>query len=886
MLRIVQNSSPDGAKRYFSQSDYYIEGQEQELAGRWGGKGAELLGLEGEVTKEAFDALCENKHPTTGKRLTPRTKADRTVGYDFNFNVPKGVSIVATLNADKRIIEAISESECETMREIETEMKTRLRGQGRNEDRVTGNLVYAEFVHLTGRPVDGIPDPNCHVHAFTFNVTHTGERWQAGQFRDLKRDAPYYQAVFDARLGRRLEALHYPIERRGNNWDLAGIPRSLAAKFSRRTAQIEKLAKEKGIRDPDRKAELGAKSREKKQKNLSMSALREIWRERLTNTQRKALSELGERKEATVHNGSMQQAEAEAMDHAVRHCFERNSVVPKKEVLAEALKFGLGRVDVEGLKNSLAAEDVIVRSLDGREMATTKSVLAEERAMLSFARAGRGSVSPLNPTWRIKRDWLNAGQRAAVHHVLETRDRVAMVKGDAGTGKTSLMQEAADAIRDGGHEVFVFAPSAEASRNTLRGQGFDTATTVAELLVNEKLQAQARGGQVLWIDEAGLLGSRTLKQVFDLAERLDARVILSGDWKQHSAVERGGAAMRLLEQEAGIKPAVVTEIQRQRGSYREAVGLIAAGRMMEGFDQFDRLGWIKEVPEAEQRNRQVARDYADSLANGEDAIVICPTHAEGDRITAAIRDELRSRKMLGKEDRQFNRLTSRNLTEAERSDPAMFVPGNVIVFTQNAPGHKKGERITVGESVSTDLTKLAARFQVYRADQVPLAVGDVVRITVNGTSQDGHRLNNGAVYKVAGFTKAGSVRLDNGWLVGAGYGFLTLGHVGTSHSSQGRTCEHHVIVAQSSESLPATSREQFYVSASRSRRKLTVYLDEKSAVREAIQNSDSRMAATELVSKKEKRLSLVNRAVRYARMIAQWRPNREVSKQGELTYGR
>ena len=104
--------------------------------------------------------------------------------------------------------------------------------------------------------------------------------------------------------------------------------------------------------------------------------------------------------------------------------------------MAEALRYGVGKVDVEKLKESLIKKDVIVRPYHGCDMATTKEVLAEERAMLEFARDGRGTVRPLNPNWRIKREWLNAGQRDAVRHVLETRDRVAIIKGDAGTGKT------------------------------------------------------------------------------------------------------------------------------------------------------------------------------------------------------------------------------------------------------------------------------------------------------------------------------------------------------------------------------------------------------------------------------------------------------------------
>ena len=87
---MIQNSSAAGAKSYFSKAEYYSEGQER--TGHWGGKGAALLGLSGEVEQAAFDALCDNKYPTSGKRLTPRNKADRTVGYDINYHVPKGLS--------------------------------------------------------------------------------------------------------------------------------------------------------------------------------------------------------------------------------------------------------------------------------------------------------------------------------------------------------------------------------------------------------------------------------------------------------------------------------------------------------------------------------------------------------------------------------------------------------------------------------------------------------------------------------------------------------------------------------------------------------------------------------------------------------------------------
>ncbi len=99
MLRIVAHKSAAAALKYYSEvlsrGDYYVQGQE--VVGKWHGQGAKLLGLKGEVTREAFTALVENRHPETGKRLTPRTKVERRVGYDLTFSVPKSVSIMQAL---------------------------------------------------------------------------------------------------------------------------------------------------------------------------------------------------------------------------------------------------------------------------------------------------------------------------------------------------------------------------------------------------------------------------------------------------------------------------------------------------------------------------------------------------------------------------------------------------------------------------------------------------------------------------------------------------------------------------------------------------------------------------------------------------------------------
>lgn len=174
---MVQSSSAGQAREYFNsslrRSDYYLNGQER--PGNLCGRVAERLGIAGPVTKNTFQALCEHINPVSGRSLTPRKVENRTVGYDINFHCPKSLSILHALSYDDHLLDAFQASVQETMQAIELDAQTRVRKHGKDEDRLTGGLIWADFIHQTARPVDGIvPDPHLHAHCFVFNVTWDG----------------------------------------------------------------------------------------------------------------------------------------------------------------------------------------------------------------------------------------------------------------------------------------------------------------------------------------------------------------------------------------------------------------------------------------------------------------------------------------------------------------------------------------------------------------------------------------------------------------------------------------------------------------------------------------------------------------------------------------
>ncbi len=862
-----QFRSSESAKRYYtaglSAGDYYSKDIESQAL--WRGEAAKRLGLGEFVTDKDFAALSDNLHPESGQPITPRTIEGRTSAYDINFHCPKSLSLLYAITQDDKIANAFRDSVHETMRDIEKLAQTRVRTNGQQHDRPTGNLVWGEFIHTTTRPVDGIPDPHLHAHCFVFNVTHdpVEDRFKAAKFLSINRDMPFFEASFHARLAHRMNRLGYATERNAKGWEIAGVPNSLIQKFSRRTTAIEAEARRLGITDPAEKAALGSKARDRKQSAVDRREWRSRWAARMDVDEKYAFAHVIDKKGVSRDSAV---SVSQAMDFALQHRFERASVVPVSRLMESALRRGVGQVLPEEVREATESHpEVLTKEQEGIRFATTRHALAEEREMLAFAKDGRGTCAPLvrSRPWIVMRDTpLTEDQVKAISHVLHSRDRVMLLRGGAGTGKTTMLKIAIDAIEARGTKVVTVAPSADASRNSLRKAGMLEADTLQRLLGNEEMQRQCTKG-VIFCDEAGLVGTPQMKRLFDLAKRRDASVVLMGDTKQHAPVERGDA-LRLLESHAEIKPAEILSVVRQQGDYRKAVESLAAGNFTKGFAILDQMKAIQEI-EGPARDVQIARDYTRTVLGGKSCLVVSPTHAENDRLTSLIRAELRTAGKIAPEDHSVRQLGDLGWTAAQRSDPANYENGQIVQFHKPAKGFRVGLPVRVVDrddkgqvwvAALSDDTKRsllpldkAEQFSVMRESTMAVAKGDRIRLTGSGYNADGsRRLDNGAVHRIAGFTEKGDLRLERGLVIARNYGHLAHAYCSTSHASQGRTVD-QVLVSLSTESLRASSAEQLYVSISRGKHGVQIYTNDRESLREAASQLSIRPSATELFPK-------------------------------------
>lgn len=851
MLRIQPIADAKAAETYYSKSDggYYLSADD--LHREWVGRGAELLGLKGAPDFAQFKRLIHGLDPHSGDQLTAKLVDHRIPAWDVNLHCAKGVT-TALEQGDARIQKAFWDATREAIADMEEIATTRVRKSGQQSDRITGNLVGYAVEHPETRPArdDQMPDWHRHIHVVLFNLTRdeTEGEWKAVKFRPIMDQRKYFDRRFNMRFASKVADLGYQVEtlweddakggRKYKGWDIKGIPESVIKKFSRRSLEIEQLAGTLGIDDPVARDKLGATSRLHKRDDLTLGELREYWNRRISGDEAEEIAEtIGRATQGA--NPPPERNVAKGVAYALQHHFEKQSVVDVRDIAVTAMERSMGGALPEEIEPEARKQGLLVK--DGE--ATTREVLAEESRVIACAREGRGRCRPIARDYRIHRDWLDKDQKRAVRHILTSSDKYMLIRGFAGTGKTTAMEEASEGIASAGKRVVALAQSTDAV-GVLHKSGFPEAGTIAGFLASKEAQTAAMG-QILFIDEGSQIGSKTMRQLVDLTEKLDMRMVIFGDKRQHGSVERG-AMLRVLEDFAGVPVVELTEIRRQTGQYKDAVAAIAKGDVATGYGILNDLNWIEQTAD----NLPLIEEYMDALHSKKSVLVVAPTHAEGNAITAELRTRLKEEGFIGREEHSFETLKPLGWSDAERGDLDRYAGDEVLQCHRNSASFRAGRRYSVSDLESAAGKVKAEHFAVYRRDQISLAVGDTIRITANGKDKtDTHKLANGSLYNVTGFTKEGDVTLSNGWILDKSFGHLSHGLVTTSYASQGKTVD-RVLISMGSESLPAISMQQFYVSASRGRESLRVFSDMNPAqLGEAIGRSDNRKSATEFVGR-------------------------------------
>lgn len=238
------NISAEMGSHYYQQENYYSDA-EASLQSRWWGRGAERLGLTGQVDSEDFKQLLAGNLPggeSFRQRRATRTEYRDRAGLDLTFSAPKSVSLLALVFQDWRVVEAHKQAVDSVLQSIERDYaETRVRLDGKRVPVPTENLVVAQFHHDTSRELD----PQLHTHCVALNMTWANDKWYCLTNGRLYRDRKCLGMQYQSQLAKRLEVLGYAISWRENGlFEVDGFSREQLQSFSKRRRQIESVKKQ------------------------------------------------------------------------------------------------------------------------------------------------------------------------------------------------------------------------------------------------------------------------------------------------------------------------------------------------------------------------------------------------------------------------------------------------------------------------------------------------------------------------------------------------------------------------------------------------------------------------------------------------------------------
>ncbi|WOF45550.1 conjugative relaxase [Sphingopyxis indica] len=540
MLSVAPVRSASGAASYFAKDDYYtIEGSSE--VSLWEGEGARELGLQGEVSKDEFEATLNGFLPN-GEAVAQ--VENRRAGFDLTFSMPKSASVMAYVAGDRRVLAANMAAVTKTMAWVEKNLAEGRRAvQGEVVPVKTGNLVYALFQHDTSRALD----PQAHIHAVIANLTRMPDgKWHALHADKVWSRNTVIGAVYHAFLRREVERLGYTVELKGKHgtFEIAGVPKGVIDEFSRRRHEIRETSGTLGISSPEGRSEVAQRTRDPKLAVEDRDALKQQWVDRAASLgfDGAAILEAAEaRSGARPPDGFLEKsyrAIAGAIDKArirldahlrprdplvdanlarsvrspeeartqlavasaIRILGEREAAWPEHSLTKTALDLGLKGVTVDLVEGRIAdllnreqlLPGVVAAEARTGRMITTPELLRTEEQILAAVKAGEGRarpvVSPASAPDQLQSAAdkpLNAGQLAAASMILSSEDRTVIVQGVAGAGKSTMLQAVASVVEGKGRALLGLAFQNKMVADLSEGAGIPAETIASFVLANE-----------------------------------------------------------------------------------------------------------------------------------------------------------------------------------------------------------------------------------------------------------------------------------------------------------------------------------------------------------------------------------------------------------------
>ncbi len=232
---------------------------------------------------------------------------------------------------------------------------------------------------------------------------------------------------------------------------------------------------------------------------------------------------------------------------------------------------------------------------------------------------------------------LNSEQQQVVEYVTDQSKGIAIIEGRAGTGKSYTMQAIREIYEANNIRVTGLAPTNQVSTDMAK-DGFQEAMTVHSFLFKHKNnRLPLKSDTVVIVDEAAMLGNNALVELLNVAKDNKIKIVMFGDDRQLSSVERGGMFRELVEKFGSQE---LTDVRRQTGWHKQVSELLSEGHTKQAADLLQEYGSIQWQHTKEASLTQLVEDYtAPQQKQGHNnKLILANKNIDVDTLNHAIRE--------------------------------------------------------------------------------------------------------------------------------------------------------------------------------------------------------------------------------------------------------
>ncbi|WP_300074112.1 AAA family ATPase [uncultured Ruegeria sp.] len=378
-------------------------------------------------------------------------------------------------------------------------------------------------------------------------------------------------------------------------------------------------------------------------------------------------------------------------EHILAVVSAKATVFTEEDVESEFKKRldGADEVELRDLMERAMTSAELVRvpeDVGGAPVLTTRARLHTERELVLNAVELAGEQLDVDAAQGLEllSDNLRASQRRGAEAMLSA-DRLTIVTGHAGTGKTFTIAQAAKVWRARGYEVLGGAASGKATQELAGIRGLDAASLAAWESRWARDMLPVQGKFVFFMDEDGMVGGDTWARIQKRISEMGGKLIAVGDPEQLQPVLDSGPLPALQEM---IDVTVMDEIVRQDNpSQREASRLLALGGVHTGsaLQYYDSAGAIRFVGDDGEAFRQLVEGYfQDGSIESSDRIALALSNRDVWALNEVLRAEALRRGALGgvELDRgEIARIDPQGLRDVRLKLPLLVREGERLIFT-------------------------------------------------------------------------------------------------------------------------------------------------------------------------------------------------------------